>query len=77
MPGRMLRALIVRHLNASDLGKTVTLPTLAASAGAVAAHSTPSPSKPPPTPATVRIGDHLHSVPNDATVYVTTEVSGL
>lgn len=69
--------MIVRHLNASDLGKTVTLPTLAA-LGRCRSGTLHSIILETTTDTSIlRIGDHLHSVPNDATVYVTTEVSGL
>lgn len=69
--------MIVRHLDTSDIGKTATLPTLAhlgrCARGTLhnitlnAANDT----------STLTIGDHQHSVPNGATIYVTTEVAGL
>lgn len=69
--------MIVRHLDATHLGKTVTLPTLSAPGrcrrGILhnitlnAANDT----------SILTIGDHQHSVPNGATIYVTTEVAGL
>ena len=69
--------MIIRHLTTEHIGKTVTLPTLAAlgrcrsgTLHSITLETTTDTS-------TLRIGDHLHSVPNDATVYVTTEVSGL
>lgn len=69
--------MIVRHLTADALGKTVTLPTLPTlgrcSRGTLhditlsATNDT----------STLTIGDHQHSVPNGATIYITTEVSEL
>lgn len=69
--------MIVRNLTADALGKTVTLPTLAAlgrcSRGIL--HNITLNASNDTT--TLTIGDHQHSVPNGATIYVTTEVSGL
>lgn len=69
--------MIVRHLDADALGKTVTLPTLAhlgrCARGilhTITLNATSDTS-------TLVIGDHEHSVPNGATIYVTTEMSGL
>lgn len=70
-------SVIVRNLTSDDLGKTATLPTLAhlgrCARGTLhnitlnAANDT----------STLTIGNHVHSVPNGATIYVTTEVAGL
>lgn len=69
--------MIVRHLTADALGKTVTLPTLAhlgrcarGTLHSITLNTTTDTS-------TLVIGDHQHSIPNNATIYVTTEVSGL
>lgn len=69
--------MIVRNLTADAIGKTVTLPTLAAlgrcSRGILhnialnVANDT----------STLTIADHIHEVPNGATIYVTTELAGL
>lgn len=69
--------MIVRHLTADALGKTVNLPTLAhlgrcarGTLHSITLNTTTDTS-------TLVIGDHQHSIPNNATIYVTTEVSGL
>lgn len=69
--------MIVRHLDSTHLGKTVTLPTLAALGRCargilhnITLNATTDTS-------TLTIGDHVHSVPNGATIYVTTELAGL
>lgn len=69
--------MIVRNLTPDALGKTVTLPTLAAlgrcSRGVL--HDITL-NKGTDT-STLTIGNHQHSVPNGATIYVTTELAGL
>lgn len=69
--------MIVRHLDTSDIGKTATLPTLARlgrCARGILHTITLNPSN---DTSTLVIGDHEHSVPNGATIYITTELSGL
>lgn len=69
--------MIVRHLTPDDLGKTATLPTLAhlgRCARGILHTITLNASN---DTSTLTIGDHQHSVPNGATIYVTTEVAGL
>ena len=69
--------MIVRNLTTDSLGKTVTLPTLAAPGRCrrgILHNITLNPSN---DTSTLTIGDHQHSVPNGATIYVTTELSGL
>lgn len=69
--------MIVRHLDADAIGKTVTLPTLA-HLGRCARGTLHSITLEASTDSSMLvIGDHQHSIPNDATIYVTTEVSGL
>lgn len=69
--------MIVRHLNACDLGKTVTLPTLAALGRCRSGTLHSITLETGNDTSTLTIGDHQHSVPNGATIYVTTELSGL
>ena len=69
--------MIVRHLDASHLGRTVTLPTLAALGRCSRGTLHNITNHPQTDTSTLVIGDHEHSVPNAATVYVTTELSGL
>lgn len=69
--------MIVRHLDSTHLGKTATLPTLAhlgRCARGILHNITLNPSN---DTTTLTIGNHVHSVPNGATIYVTTELSGL
>ncbi|TSI12644.1 hypothetical protein [Brevibacterium aurantiacum] len=69
--------MIVRNLSAEALGKTVTLPTLAAlgrCSRGILHDITLNKSN---DTSTLTIGNHVHSVPNGATIYVTTELSGL
>lgn len=69
--------MIVRFLDPTHLGKTITLPTLAAPGHCrrgtlyeiIPNHANDT--------TTLVIGDHRHQVPNGATVYVSTEVRGL
>ncbi|SMX99849.1 MULTISPECIES: hypothetical protein [unclassified Brevibacterium] len=69
--------MIVRNLTADALGKTVTLPTLA-HLGRCARGTLHNITLEAATDtSTLTIGDHRHSAPNDATIHVTTEVSGL
>ena len=69
--------MIVRHLTAEAIGQTVTLPTLA-HLGRCARGTLHSITLETSTDSsTLTIGNHRHSVPNDATIYITTEVSGL
>lgn len=69
--------MIVRHLNADALGKTVTLPTLVHVGRCARGTLHTITLNPGNDTSTLVIGDHEHSVPNGVTIYITTELSGL
>ena len=69
--------MIVRNLDADALGKTVTLPTLASLGRCSRGILHTITLNPTNDTSTLVIGDHEHSVPNGATIYVTTELAGL
>lgn len=69
--------MIVRNLTADALGKTATLPTLAHLGRCARGTLHTITLNPGNDTSTLTIGDHQHSVPNGATIYVTTELSGL
>lgn len=69
--------MIVRHLDADALGKTVTLPTLAALGRCSRGILHNITLNTATDTSTLTISDHIHTVPNGATIYVTTEVAGL
>ena len=69
--------MIVRHLDATHLGRTVTLPTLSAPGRCRRGILRTITLNASNDTSTLTLGDHQHSVPNGATIYVTTELSGL
>lgn len=69
--------MIVRHLDSTDIGKTATLPTLAHLGRCARGTLHTITLNPRNDTSTLTIGNHVHSVPNGATIYVTTEMSGL
>lgn len=71
--------MIVRHLDATDLGKTITLPTLSAPGRCRKGTLTNIIPNHASDTSTLVIGYHQHVVPNGAAVYVeqTVAVNGL